>query len=319
MWVTALRRDQQFVLLCLLVCCVLLPGWHPVRFWQTSDEPVRAVTVPELIPLADAPVVKNSASMTTLDPQLSAKAVYVMDVASGSLLFQKAGKNEQPTASLAKMMSALVAVELIPPSKKITISSDVTQEGTLAGLQIGEQYSRDDILKAALVASGNDAADQLALSAGGRAKFVSEMNTAATKLGLKQTTFVNATGLDEDAQHSTARDLAILTKSLRQQSLFKNITSAPSVIITDQLSGRSLTLKNTNQLLGQLGVTGTKTGTTEAAGENLALTVERDGRELIIVILGSRQRYQDAQLLIKTMFDAYRWEPLSGLSLDPSS
>jgi serine-type D-Ala-D-Ala carboxypeptidase (penicillin-binding protein 5/6) len=318
MWLSRLRRDQQFVLTCLVMCCLLLPGWHPIRFWPVSDEPVRVVTVPKLLPLSNAPEIKNSSPLTSLDAQLSAKAVYVMDVPSSSLLYQKASQSEQPPASLAKMMSALVATELIPVAQKISISPEITQEGTLAGLQTGEQYSRDDILKAALVASGNDAADQLALSAGGRAKFVNEMNTAARELGLKQTTFLNATGLDEEAQHTTARDLAVLTKNVRQQSLFKNITSSPSVIITDQLSGRSLTLKNTNQLLGQLGVTGTKTGTTEAAGENLALTVERDGRELIIVILGSRQRYQDAQLLIRSMFDTYRWEPLSGLSLTPS-
>jgi len=157
-----------------------------------------------------------------------------------------------------------------------------------------------------LLPSGNDAAVALAEHvAGSQEAFVQLMNETSVALGLKNTTFTNPHGLDDPAQVSTATDLATMARAAFVYPLLARIVATP----TAQVAGRALT--NTNQLLGAYqGADGVKTGSTDAAGECLVASVTRDDHRLLVVVLGSADRYADARSLLDYATVGWRWRSL---------
>ena len=184
--------------------------------------------------------------------------------------------------------------------------------GSQIWLEPGEQFTLDEMLKAICVSSANDAAVAVAeLVGGSETACVQQMNARAAELGMEHTTFRNACGLDTEGHLSTARDVAIMSRTI--------LNTCPEVlhytgIWTDTLRGGQTQLVNTNKLLRRYnGITGLKTGTTGGAGVCITASATRDGLDLIAVVLGapsSKERFEAATTLLDYGFAAYRAAPV---------
>ncbi len=231
---------------------------------------------------------------------ISAKEALVMDLDSMGVLYQKNKDMPVPMASLTKMMTALLILEnheLTETLTTPTLSEYV--EGSSMRLKSGDVMTVGDLLSGLMINSGNDAATVLAAyNAGTVFAFVKKMNDRASELGLHETSFQNPHGLDAPNHYASARDLAIIAKSILQYPALRSIVSTSKTEVHSEL-GSDYELVNTNELLDSpFPVYGIKTGTTDNAGECLALLVKSEGKEYLIIILGSSDRYLDAKTLI---------------------
>lgn len=236
-------------------------------------------------------------------PEVTAQALLVYDVDAQRVLFKRNEEEALPPASLTKLMTALLVLEQGDLNARVTVEAGDLIGGATMGLQAGESLTVEQLLRGLLIPSGNDASMVLARHLSGSvAAFVDRMNERAAELGLAQTYFVNPHGLDADAHLSSAMDLLVLTQQLLAYSLFREIVATSSA----EVAGHAL--QSTNQLLETFpGADGIKTGTTTAAGECLIASITRDGRRLLIVILGSDDRYGDARALYAAYENSFRW------------
>lgn len=216
-----------------------------------------------------------------------------------------------PMASLAKLMTALVAVE----SGRLDAWADVSagaaaETGTRIGLRLGEHVKRGDLLRATLVRSANDAcrvlADAIGTSIDPRrptAAFVARMNAHAKALGLSDTHYANPCGHDDPAQYTSVRDLAALSHAVLADATLAGIAQQREVAFATA-AGRWLSARTTNALLDNLpGARGLKTGTTPAAGRCLVAVVERDGHRVLAVLLHAPERWWDGVGLVELAFE----------------
>lgn len=209
-----------------------------------------------------------------------------------------------PLASLTKLMTALLVGERADLTATVTVSRAAAREtGTRVGLRAGERVTAGDLLDAMLVRSANDACHALADWQGGsEAAFVARMNRRAVALGLTDTHFANACGHDAPGQYSSARDLARLARQAMRVDAIATAVARPrfSFVAAD---GRRHSMRSTNALLGGLrGTRGIKTGTTPEAGRCLVALVERDGVEVLVVLLHAPDRWWDSAGLIELAF-----------------
>lgn len=210
-----------------------------------------------------------------------------------------------PMASLAKLMTALVLAEQADLSATVDIGPGVAREtGTRIGLRPGEQVLAADLFDAMLVRSANDACRALADWHGGdQAAFVVNMNQRAAALGLRDTRFGDACGHDLPDQYSSARDLAVLARAVLAVPRIADAARKPEVAFATA-GGRRFRLRNTNALLGRFdGARGLKTGYTPGAGRCLVALAERDGREVLAVLLHAPDRWWDTVGLLELAFD----------------
>ncbi len=245
---------------------------------------------------------------------VNAKAYALMDVNTGTLI---AGKNEDEQlypASVTKIMSLLLVMEAIEDGKmtldmEITCSQSAAEKGgSQIWLEAGEVMTVNDLLKATVVYSANDACCLLGeVVAGSEAAFCELMNKKAAELGMKNTHFDNCTGLDDDttAHKTTARDIAIMSRELLKYNLIRDYTG----IWMDTLRNGTTQLVNTNKIIRTYpGATGLKTGTTSKAGCCVSASALRDGFELIAVVLGaenSKDRFNGAKIILDYGFANY--------------
>ena len=175
--------------------------------------------------------------------------------------------------------------------------------GSRMGLRSGETISVKNLLYGLLIPSGNDAAVALAeYNAGTEKDFVKKMNAKAKLLGLDQTQYTNSTGLDNGESYSTPHDLALLASYLIRDNTIRQIVNLKEA----EIAGHKM--ENTNTLLGQMGIKGIKTGRTDAAGECLVTLAENpEGKEVLIVVLGSQNRFYDTKILLDWIYRAYIW------------
>ncbi len=248
-------------------------------------------------------------SSTVPDPVISAQAVYITDECSGAKLFEKNGSSLFAPASTTKLMTALVARHAFQPGQILQVPSNTRYEGTTVGLTGGERLTIEDLLRAAIIQSGNDAANVIAENfSGGMENFVQLMNINAQKLQMHDTVFHNPSGLDNHLHQTTARDLAILSREVLKDPFLRELVASQSAVISDVTGAKQHMLYNTNQLLrDDERVVGIKTGTTEEAGQVLITAVNDQGRRFIIVVLGSEDRYADTRQLIDWVLSAYQW------------
>lgn len=254
-------------------------------------------------------------------PDIAAEYAYIIDD-QGTVYFDRGGEETAQIASVTKIMTALVALESASLDTTIQVSSHAASVGeSSAELHTGDTLDLETALVGLMVSSGNDAAVAIAESLGksliaegrdisnisdeeGLRAFVNRMNELAAEIGMSNSEFSNPHGLDygdySSNQHSCARDVAIMSKKAMENETLRNITSMAKATITVQNSEegkRTIELENTNELLGSYeGVGGIKTGYTDLAGNCLASVIERDGRELYVVILDSpdpNQRFDD--------------------------
>ena len=237
--------------------------------------------------------------------ELPAKGAALMEVSTGRLLYEQDAHVQLAPASITKVMSLLLIMEAIDNGQfgvdTVVTASDYacSMGGSQIWLEPGETMTVDELLKATAVASANDATVALAeLVAGSEEVFVQQMNARAEELGMQDTHFVNCTGLDAEGHVTSAYDVAVMSRALIQHSLIKNY----STIWMDTLRGGQSSLVNTNKLVRFYpGATGLKTGTTSQAGSCLAATAEKDGMELVAVVLGcpsSNDRFNSARKLL---------------------
>lgn len=234
------------------------------------------------------------------------RAAILIDQESGTVLYEKEADTQMPIASITKVMTLLLVMEGLETGR-FTLEDTVpvtehaySMGGSQIWLEPGEQFTVDEMLRAVCVASANDAAVALAEMVGGSEPvFVEQMNQKAAQLGMTNTTFRNACGLDQEGHLSTARDVAIMSREiLNKHPQILNYTG----IWTDSLRDGQTQLVNTNKLLRRYqGSTGLKTGTTGGAGVCLSASATRDGLSLIAVVLGassSTERFDAATTLL---------------------
>ena len=244
---------------------------------------------------------------------VEAASCLLMEKATGQVLYAHNEREKLPPASVTKVMTILLTMEAID-SGAVDYDDVVTASayaGSMGGSQIwlkeNEQMTVRDMLKAVCVASANDCSVALAEHlAGSCDAFVEQMNRRAQELGMEDTTFKNPTGLPEEGHLTSARDIALMSRELMlRHPQVKEFTT----IWMDSLRDGTFGLNNTNKLIRYYpGATGLKTGSTDEALYCLSATAERDGMELIAVVLKSptsTQRFESAKVLLNYGFAAY--------------
>lgn len=254
---------------------------------------------------SDLPVLGSSVGF----PVLSSQSVMAVDLVSGVTLYEKDPLRPLFPASTTKIVTALVVLDVYQLDQVITVGR-VNIVGQKMGLVRGEKITVENLLNGLLIFSANDAAEVLAMSfPGGREEFINLMNKKVESLGLTNTSFSNPTGLDSATQYSTVKDLVTVSKVAMQNPVFSSIVGTKEKIVKSEDEKFTHNLRNINELLGVVdGVKGVKTGWTEVARENLVTYIERDGRVIMIAVLGSQDRFGETKELIDWIFENYSWE-----------
>jgi len=250
---------------------------------------------------------------------LEATSVYVLDVMSGKSLYNYNENTKLPLASLTKMMTAIVATDLVPNSTIVTIDkSDISTEGD-SGLLVGEKWRMSDIIDFTLTTSSNDGASAIATVAGSlgqnaygvsskqaKADFVNKMNLKTEEIGLSDTYFLNESGLDlnknQSGSYGTAKEVAsLMAYILKNKSELMEATSRDKFLISS-LNNVGHMATNTNQILADIpGLLASKTGFTDLAGGNLVVAFDAGMMHPIIIsVLGSSVdgRFSDMDKLV---------------------
>ena len=240
------------------------------------------------------------------------RAGLLFDLDTGEVLWRRHPTKRLPIASLTKMMTALVAVDHLPPGSKVRITRQALDyRGSGVGMfRRGRRIGVATMLHGLLLPSGNDAAVALAQAAGGGTVrgFVRRMNEKASRLGLTCSRFSNPDGYVNRGNHSCAADLAAIARAVMREPRLRRIVRRRSAILPFPTKGGRLSLYNHNPLLRMRyhGTTGIKTGYTAAAGRCLVATAERGGRHLGVVLLDSPDTGRQARHLLDRGFAAIR-------------
>jgi len=258
-----------------------------------------AFSVSALLPMLASPV-------QAAEPKYAA---IVIDANSGEVLYENRPDSPRYPASITKVMTMYLAFEALAEGKlKLTDTINISPRAasmpaTKLGLRAGETISVDDALRSLAVQSANDMAVAVAEKIGGtEARFAALMTLRGQELGMDHTRFVNASGLPDSRQLSTARDIAVLSRAA-----MRDYPQYYSYFGTKQFAFRGRTMRNHNGLLGKMpGVDGLKTGFTNASGFNVSASAVRNGRRLIAVVMGGSStaaRDSNAEDLLLTGFD----------------
>ncbi len=274
---------------------------------QKPEVVVKPIVYQDRRDLSLLPVLKDANHV----PIITAQGVVAIDLDSRVTLYEKNPDLALLPASTTKIMTALVAMDLYGDEDTFKVGR-LKVVGQKMGLAWGEEIKVSDLIDGLLIFSANDAAEALAENyPGGREEFISEMNRKARELSLNNTHFSNPSGLDEDGQASTARDMVYLAEVAMKNSEFAMVVKTKEKTVKS-VDGKFVhRLANINELLGNVpGVLGVKTGWTENARENLVTYIERDNRRVLIALLGSQDRFGETRELIDWIFRSYEWEVL---------
>ena len=246
---------------------------------------------------------------------VSANAAILMHADSGRVLYEKNADERMLIASTTKIMTAIVVLEHCELDDLVEVDSrSAGIEGSSMYLKAGESYTVEDLLYGLLLVSGNDAASALALHvADSMEEFAELMNAKAAELGMTESSFKNAHGLDEEGHYSTARDMAKLAAYCMGNEDFARIAGTVSHTVGEQ------TLVNHNRLLREYdGCLGLKTGYTMAAGRTLVTCAERDGARYVCVTLNDPDDWDDHKALYDWAFANYSFAEVipAGLSYE---
>ena len=247
---------------------------------------------------------------------LECKSALLMEASSGQIIFETNADEKLPVASVVKIMTILMCLEAVDSGRvslddRVTISKNASgMGGSQVLLDTGEVQTLDILLKSTVVGSANDAAVAIAEHLyGSQELFVKQMNARAQALGMKDTVFVNCTGLPAQGQHTTARDVARMAAALFGHELYYKYAGIWMDKV-DHGDGRVTDLTNTNRLIRFYdGCDGGKTGSTNEAGYCIAATARRGGMRLIAVVLGGssgKKRFACAEKMFDHGFANYR-------------
>jgi serine-type D-Ala-D-Ala carboxypeptidase (penicillin-binding protein 5/6) len=281
------------------ILSVLLMGMVPVWGLEETEH-----LLPSAFSIAPPALeVTRPLPVLTIDGSMSASGILITDLESGQTLYQRSSTVQRPMASLTKLMTALLILENHKLDEWVTVPADIGSiKGSSAHLPAGEQFTVGDLLTALLVPSGNDAAVTLARYHSGSVKaFVEEMNNRARELGMKNTVYVNPTGLDAGDQVSTPRDIAWLTQYVRNHEEIASRMGMRTAQFRSK-DGKQVNVMHTHQLLQKdSAVVAGKTGTTDGAGQCLLSIVKHGSRTYLVVLMQSNDRYGDMKPILKTL------------------
>ncbi len=301
------------ILALVLIAALLAPfsGMAELDLSAPTPEP-QSSGVPELSGealLEAPPMTLNCAAALLLEPE------------SGQVIFELNADSPRPVASVTKVMTILLTLEAIDAGRislddRITVSADAAgMGGSQVLLDVGETQSIAVLLKSMIVGSANDAAVALAeVLYGSEELCAARMNERAAELGMTSTHFVNCTGLPADGQHTTARDVAIMSMAMFSHPLYYDFSEI-WLDNVDHGDGRVTQLTNTNKLIRLYdGCDGGKTGSTDEAGYCITATAQRGGMRLIAVVLGApsgTERFDVAKDMFDYGFANYRLYPVA--------
>ena len=259
------------------------------------------------------------------DVELSAPSAVLMEAGTGRVLFEKNAHEVRPCASITKVMTLCLTFDAIEAGQlslgdMLSASAHAaSMGGSDIWLKEGEQMCVDDLIKATVIMSANDAAVVLAENvAGSEEAFVAKMNQRAQELGMGDTSFKNCNGLDEEGHVTSAHDVALMSRELLKYPKIQDYT----LTWIDYVRGGATQLVNTNKLIRSYnGITGLKTGTTSQAGSCITATAERDGLGLIAVVLGADStdnRFADARALLDYGFGGWSVTIPEAPALEPA-
>lgn len=242
-------------------------------------------------------------------PDLSARAILVKDLTTGTVLYEKNTSERLPIASTTKIMTALVSSEYFKPNAILIIGQSSQTSGSRVGLIFGEDLSFRSLLYGMLLSSGNDAAYAIAENyPGGVLGFVSAMNKKAADLNLANTHFENPAGFDGSTHYSSAKDLSVITEEALKDAQLSRIFATKETNIVSLDKKYTHNLANLNKLLSTVkGVLGVKTGYSDIAKENLVTLVDRDNHKILTVVLGSDDRFGESTKLIEWTYSNFTW------------
>lgn len=273
-----------------LLLLALLASFLGTPRLPSSGSPLQQVEVYELVRPAPPPALK-------------ARAAIVIDLDTGAVLDQVNPHARLAPASLTKVITALVALDVLSLDQPVTVPASINQlpwDSTRMGLRVGERLTVRELLDGLFLNSGNDAAITLSEAAMPRAAFIARMNAKAAALGMSDTHFVNPIGLDDPAHYTSAADLAKAAIALR--SRFPGVAAMASVerlTLPATATHHAYALYNLNELIRTYsGATGLKTGWTGHAGGCLIATASRGGRTILVVLMGSPRVFQEATALL---------------------
>lgn len=265
----------------------------------------------ELVDFVSAVVPQKSVSFK--DFKATAKAAIALDVDSNKVLYSKAENVPLPIASLTKIMTAVLAIENLPMNRVITVKlatirTNYKDEARMR-LFSGEKITVNDLLHGVLIGSAADAAKVVAEQiSGSQAAFVAKMNAKAQALGMKNTHYADCTGMSNYST-STVHDLAVLCRYAMRKAKFREVVVKKSYYARAIGTRYGHLVKTTNLLLDEKAfkTQGIKTGTTDKAGQCLALQVNSSGKVLVSVVLGSKDRFAESKKMILWARSNYVW------------
>ena len=286
-----------------------------------------------LVTLWSIPVGAAENAAVVTDPDIQAKAALLVDEETGTVLYAKNEHQELYPASLTKIMTALLVLEAVDSGKlsldqKVTATSSAlawtADDGSSAGIKVGETLSVQELLYCMLVVSANEACDILAETVGGSVDaFVDAMNAKAKELGCKNTHFANPSGLNDSQHYTSAWDLYLITKEALTHKEFMTICDTADVVIPATNLSPERHLYTTNYLLSNWRAVGyrytdahgIKTGSTDEAGHCLVSSATKGGRTLLSVVLGAQrivtngvadvQSFSETKRLFEWGFDTF--------------
>ncbi|MCW2394400.1 MULTISPECIES: D-alanyl-D-alanine carboxypeptidase family protein [unclassified Sphingobium] len=282
-----------------------------------------------LLPIALVlPFFLSAAQANTPSYTSEASVAYMVDLSSGRVLFDKDADRRMPPASMAKMMTAHVAFNLIKQGKlrldqKFTVRPETWRkwhsQGSTMFLSVNEEVSVENLLHGIVTLSGNDACVVLAEGiAGSEEAFTDLMNAEAKRLGMTNSHFANTTGWpDEGRTYTTARDLATLARNTLEETpdLYKQFYTVKSFTWGQTMGGSEISQANRNPILGRVdGADGLKTGHTEEAGYGFTGSAQQNGRRLVMVVAGLTSfngRVEESVRFMDWGFKAWRSKPLA--------
>ena len=269
-----------------------------------ASDPQFAFQAPPPAPFQSLPVQISN------DPlALTAGSAYAIDMDTNTVLYSSNADAQRPIASITKLVTTMVVLSDHAPSDIVTVPTLPTYapDDELIGLIPGEKYTVGDLVTAALVQSGDDAADAMSLwDSGTKQAFAAKMNAKMAQWGIKDTHFASPSGLQDQDNYSTAESVAKIAKLALLNPLIDRVVDTPTATITS-LGGRTLTLNNIDTLLATGQFYGIKTGYTQAAGECFVGLTRIDGHRVITVVLGSQDRFGDTQTLTNWIQNNYKW------------
>ena len=226
---------------------------------------------------------------------ISARSAVVIDGETGTVLYDKNMSEQRSMASTTKIMTAILAIESGKLGCTVTATKNIVSEGTSIGIEKGDCFTLETLVWAVLLESGNDAAVLISeYLAGTETDFAVLMNLKATEIGMVNTNFVTASGLDADGHYSTAHDMAILASYAVKNPIFRRICSTEQYSASYITPEITETYTNHNKLLKMYGgVFGVKTGFTKKSGRCLVSACERNGTTLIAVTLNAPDDWND--------------------------